>query len=95
MRRPLLPRASSATSGFFFCGMIELPVQKRSARSMNPTRGLIQSTSSSDSRDTCVMTSAAAAQNSIAKSRSDTASSELAHTASKPRAAATRSRSIG
>ena len=23
--RPLLPRTSSGTSGFFFCGMIELP----------------------------------------------------------------------
>jgi len=25
--RALLPRTSSATSGFFFCGMIEEPVQ--------------------------------------------------------------------
>ena len=25
--RPALPRASSATSGFFFCGMIEEPVE--------------------------------------------------------------------
>ena len=31
MTRPVLPRASSATSGFFFCGMIDEPVQKRSA----------------------------------------------------------------
>ena len=27
LTRPALPRASSGTSGFFFCGMIELPVQ--------------------------------------------------------------------
>jgi hypothetical protein len=27
MSRPALPRLSSAMSGFFFCGMIELPVQ--------------------------------------------------------------------
>ena len=26
MSRPALPRASSATSGFFFCGMIDEPV---------------------------------------------------------------------
>ena len=26
IKRPALPRASSAMSGFFFCGMIELPV---------------------------------------------------------------------
>ena len=30
--RPALPRASSATSGFFFCGMSEEPVQKASSR---------------------------------------------------------------
>ncbi len=84
MTRPVLPRASSGTSGFFFCGMIDEPVQKRSAMSMKPTRGLIQITSSSDMRETCVMISAAAAQNSMAKSRSDTASSELWQTSSKP-----------
>ena len=28
--RPDLPRTSSGTSGFFFCGMIDEPVQKRS-----------------------------------------------------------------
>ncbi|CPU65937.1 Uncharacterised protein [Mycobacteroides abscessus] len=27
MRRPALPRASSATSGFFFCGMMLDPVE--------------------------------------------------------------------
>ena len=51
--------------------------------------------SSSDMRETCIMISAAAAQNSMAKSRSDTASSELWQTSSKPRVAATRMRSIG
>ena len=25
--RPVLPRTSSATSGFFFCGMMEEPVE--------------------------------------------------------------------
>ena len=31
MRRPALPRASSATSGFFFCGMIDDPVEYESS----------------------------------------------------------------
>ncbi|SLI36287.1 Uncharacterised protein [Mycobacteroides abscessus subsp. abscessus] len=31
MRRPALPRVSSETSGFFFCGMIEEPVDQASA----------------------------------------------------------------
>ncbi len=51
--------------------MIELPVQKRSARSTKPKRGFDHSTSSSAKRDRCTMTIAAAASNSIAKSRSD------------------------
>ena len=53
--RPLLPRTSSGTSGFFFCGMIELPVQKRSASCTKPKRGLDHSTSSSAKRDRCTM----------------------------------------
>ena len=32
MSRPDLPRASSAESGFFFCGMIEEPVENSSCR---------------------------------------------------------------
>ena len=95
LARPVLPRASSGTSGFFFCGMMEEPVQKRSAISIKPTRGLIQIINSSDIREICVITREAAAQNSIAKSRSDTASSELWQTSSKPKVAATRWRSIG
>ena len=61
--------------------MIELPVQKRSASVTKPKRGLDQSTSSSAKRDRCIIASAANAANSIAKSRSDTASSEFAHSA--------------
>ena len=55
MTRPLLPRTSSGTSGFFFCGMIELPVQKRSASVTKPKRGLVHSTSSSAKRDRCII----------------------------------------
>jgi len=58
-------------------------------------RGLIHSINSSDRRDKCVMISAALAVNSIAKSRSDTASSEFSHTPSKPSSSATYSRLIG
>ena len=36
MRRPALPRASSATSGFFFCGSIDEPVPYASARRHEP-----------------------------------------------------------
>ena len=32
IRRPVLPRVSSATSGFFFCGMIEEPVDQASLK---------------------------------------------------------------
>jgi len=69
--------------------MIELPVQKRSAILMKPKRGFIHSTSSSDRRDRCIISMAQTAQNSIAKSRSETASSEFAQTPSKPSSSAT------
>ena len=36
MSRPALPRASSAMSGFFFCGMIDEPVAKASSSSTQP-----------------------------------------------------------
>ena len=68
---------------------------KRSAKVMKPKRGLIHRINSSDRREMCVITRAAAAVNSIAKSRSDTASSELAQIPSKPRSCATDARSIG
>ena len=71
--RPILARTSSAASGFFFCGMIEEPVQKRSGSSTKLNWAEVHSTSSSAMRDRCVMSSAAKAQNSIAKSRSLTA----------------------
>jgi hypothetical protein len=64
--------------------MIDEPVQNRSASVTNAKRGFVHQTSSSAKRDTCVIASAAAARNSIAKSRSDTASRELVHSASKP-----------
>ncbi|SKO72087.1 Uncharacterised protein [Mycobacteroides abscessus subsp. massiliense] len=50
MTRPDLLRTSSGTSGFFFCGMMDEPVQKRSAMSIKPKRGLIHKINSSDRR---------------------------------------------
>src|SRR5690625_5786008 len=75
--------------------MIELPVQKRSAKPMNPKRGLIQIIHSSDKRDKCIKMSDAAEQNSILKSRSETASKELRQRLSKPSSLATMTRSMG
>ena len=49
--REHLPRAVSGTSGFFFWGMMELPVVKRSGSLMKLKRWLIQMTSSSDRRE--------------------------------------------
>ena len=62
---------------------------------MKRNGALHQMTISSASRDRCIAEIAAAARNSRAKSRSDTASSELAAGRSKPSAAAVASRSIG
>jgi hypothetical protein len=90
-----LPRASSGTSGFFFWGMIDEPVVKRSAMRMKPKFCDIQRISSSEKRLTCTITSEAAAVNSMAKSRSLTASSEFWHTPSMPSSFATDSRSSG
>src|SRR5258706_112075 len=56
---------------------------------MNPTRGLIHRTSSSAKRERCIIRIDAAEANSIAKSRSETASSELRQTPSNPSVRAT------
>ena len=44
------PRTSSAASGFFFCGMIELPVLSASGRRMKPNGWLAHRISSSAKR---------------------------------------------
>ena len=86
---------SSAGSGFFLFGIIELPVEKASASRTNPKRGFDHQVSSSANRLRWTIASAAAATNSTAKSRSATASSELAVTPSKPSSWAVASRSRG
>ena len=61
-------------SGFFFCGMIDDPVAQASSSRAQPNSVDVQSTTSSPSRERCTPSSAAAKQNSAAKSRSLTAS---------------------
>ena len=61
-RRPLLPRISSATSGFFFCGMIDEPVAHASANSTKPNSAVAHSVRSAASRERCTPVMAAAAR---------------------------------
>ena len=93
--RPDLPRTSSGTSGFFFCGIMLEPVQKASASSMKPNCCELHSTISSAMREKCTIISEAQAVNSIAKSRSATASSEFSQMREKPSSSAVSARSIG
>ncbi len=96
MMRPTLARISSAASGLRFCGMIELPVVNLSESFTKPNCDDDQITSSSAKRLRCMAQRLAALSVSRMKSRSETASSELAVGRSKPSAfAPSSSRSIG
>ena len=95
MSRPALPRASSAMSGFFFCGSIDEPVLYASARRRKPNSSLVHSTISSPRRDRWTCVSAATNSASATKSRSDTASSELSKRRANPSSAAVLSGSSG
>src|SRR3974390_2994259 len=75
--------------------MMEEPVVNLSDSRTRPTSGEVQTTISSANRDRCTAQIAAADRDSSTKSRSDTASSELAIGRSKPSALAVASRSIG
>src|SRR5215469_8845394 len=75
--------------------MIDDPVAYSSSISAQPNSCDVQSTTSSPSLDRCTPASAAAKQNSAAKSRSDTASMEFGAGPSNPSSAATASGSIG
>ena len=55
--RPALPRASSAMSGFFFCGSIDEPVEYASARRRKPNSSVDHSTISSPRRERCTCVS--------------------------------------
>ena len=75
--------------------MIEEPVENLSDNRTNENCADDQITSSSESRDRCIAQIEAAESVSRIKSRSDTASSELAIGRSNPSASAVISRSIG
>ena len=92
---PVLPRTSSATSGFFFWGIMLLPVQKASGSSINPNSLVDHIMSSSLILEKCIIIIDEAARNSITKSLSDTASRLLLVTLSKPSCLATYPLSIG
>ena len=85
---PLLPRTSSAMSGFFFCGMMEEPVENASSSSTNLNSQLHHMMISSEKRLRCTMMIDSTDANSMQKSRSDTPSSELLVMRSKPRSSA-------
>ena len=93
--RPVLPRISSAMSGFFFCGIIELPVAYESCNVTKPNSSVAHSTISSPMRDRCTLRSAKSNSASATKSRSLTASSEFSNRRANPRSSATPSGSSG
>ncbi len=93
--RPALPRASSDTSGFFFCGMIDDPVVWESGRVMKPNSNVEYRISSSLRRERCADRIAQAARNSSAKSRLPTPSRLFAVGRAKPSADAVACRSTG
>ena len=95
MTRPALPRTSSATSGFFFCGIIDDPVANASGSRRNPNSLDDHSTISSPRRDRCTWASAAANTASATKSRSETASSEFSNRRANPSVRAVCSGSSG
>ena len=51
----ILPRMSSQTSGFFFCGMMDEPVEYASSSSTNLNSHEHQEMISSDRRDRCII----------------------------------------
>ena len=95
MSRPVLPRVSSAISGFFFCGSMEEPVEYASARPRKPNSSVDHRMISSARRDKWTPRSAKSKSDSATKSRSLTASSELANTPANPRSLAAAAGSSG
>lgn len=92
MRRPDLPRASSAMSGFFFCGMIDEPVEKASCRVTKENSFVFQMMISSAIRERLTPIIAVMKANSATKSREAVPSIELpTEPRSKPRSLATAS----
>ncbi len=92
--RPDLPRISSVISGFFFCGIMDEPVENASSNSINLNSQEHQRTISSEKRDRCTIKIDSTLVSSMQKSRSDTASREFCIAPSKPKAFAVISRSV-
>ena len=86
--RPLFPLTSSAISGFFFCGIMDEPVEKASSSSTNLNSQLHHIMISSENLERCTIIIESAAASSMQKSRSETPSSELSVTPSNPRSSA-------
>ena len=84
MARPDLPRTNSSGSGFFFCGIMLLPVDEASDNSKNPYSSPLKITMSSAKRLRCTMVNAHAWRKVDTKSRSDEASMLLATTRENP-----------
>jgi len=74
MTRADLPLTSSMGSGFFFWGMMLLPVETQSAGVMNPNSSVAHRTHSSASREVWIAMMLFADRSSMRKSRSDTPS---------------------
>ena len=91
MSRPALPRASSATSGFFFCGMIDEPVEKESSSVTKPNSCVFHTMISSPMRERSTPVCAQTKENSATTSRAAVPSIEFSTIPAKPRSAATAS----
>ena len=77
-RRPDFPRASSAMSGFFFCGMMLDPVDHASCSRANPNSLVAHRMTSSETRERSTPIIAVTNANSAAKSREAVPSMEFA-----------------
>ena len=53
MALPDFPRISSNTSGFFFCGIIELPIEMSPESEAKPNSAVVKSMRSVDRRLAC------------------------------------------
>ena len=78
-------------SGFFFCGMIDEPVENESSRVTKPNSLVFQMMISSLKRETSTAIMAITKDSSATASRAEVASMEFSAAASKPSSAATAS----
>ena len=84
----VLPLISSVTSGFFFCGIIELPVEYASSSSINLNSHEHHMIISSENLERCIISIEISEHNSTQKSLSDTPSRLFIVISLKPRSSA-------